>query len=92
VALWLYNWTFDAYCLIPEMKNGRIIITPREPKVSCEILLPEKILWDDQRKEYSPNPFTVSSIVRNTGTREARNLRQIETEEKKYRKVLQDES
>ncbi|MBE0645020.1 MAG: VWA domain-containing protein [Bacteroidetes bacterium] len=71
----LINWTFDAYCLIPQLHNGRLIINPREPLLTCEVAGPDALTWNDQEKRYEPNPFNVSITVMNSGTKEAWNVR-----------------
>lgn len=71
----LINWSFDAYCLIPQMHDGRLIITPREPNLTCEVAGPDALNWNDQDKRYEPNPFNVSITVMNSGTKEAWNVR-----------------
>lgn len=73
--LWLYNWHFDAYCLIPQLRNGALKITPRVPVLECRADAPANLVWDDFQKSYIPNPFTASVAVTNTGTREALNVR-----------------
>jgi uncharacterized protein YegL len=73
--LYLYEWKFLAYCLVPQMHHGRLELVPREPVLSCEVDAPDFLQWDDVRKEYIPNPFNVSVSIRNTGTREARWVR-----------------
>ena len=34
--VYMINWTFEAYCLIPQLRNGRLRIRPREPILNCE--------------------------------------------------------
>jgi uncharacterized protein YegL len=75
VQLWLYNWYMEAYCLIPTMQNGFITLTPRAPELACTSHAPDRLIWNDSRKEYEPNPFTTGITITNTGTREARNTR-----------------
>jgi hypothetical protein len=75
INLWLNKWDMDAYCLLPELMSGTLQIKPREPLIQCEILVPNKVVWDDNQKEYVPNPFTATVTVRNIGNREARNVR-----------------
>ncbi|MDH7514340.1 MAG: VWA domain-containing protein [Bacteroidota bacterium] len=69
--LHISNWSMDAYCLIPRPEDGSLSIRPREPLLECEVVLPERLAWDDDLKDYTPNPFTATVLVRNTGTREA---------------------
>ncbi|MBL0175033.1 MAG: VWA domain-containing protein [Ignavibacteria bacterium] len=68
------NWNFYGYCLTPSFSDGVLKIKPREPILECDAIVPDRLEWDDERKDYSPNPFPVSVIVRNTGTREATNV------------------
>lgn len=69
------NWNFYAYCLIPAFGDGLLKIKPREPVLECDALVPEQLFWDDEKKDYSPNPFSVSVLLRNSGTREATNAK-----------------
>lgn len=71
----LVNWTFEAYCLTPNMHSGFVRINPREPEITCEVAGPDALNWNDTEKRYEPNPFTVSVSVLNTGTKEAFNVR-----------------
>jgi uncharacterized protein YegL len=71
----LTNWSFDAYCLIPNMHAGYVRINPREPEITCQVAGPDALNWNDAEKRYEPNPFTVSVSVLNTGTKEAYNVR-----------------
>ncbi|MDX9758050.1 MAG: VWA domain-containing protein [Bacteroidota bacterium] len=73
----LINWTFEAYCLIPEMFPGLVRINPREPEITCQVMGPDALNWNDEEKRYIPNPFNVSVSVINTGTKEAYNVRAI---------------
>lgn len=70
----LINWTFDAYCLEPQTRNGFVQINPREPEITCQIDAPGSLTWNDDEKRYEPNPFNVSVSVLNTGTKEAFNV------------------
>jgi len=69
--LHISNWSMDAYCLIPKPLDGYLTIRPREPILACEVLLPERLVWNDDLKDYTPNPFTATVVVRNSGSREA---------------------
>ncbi len=69
------NWNMYAYCLIPRTSDGLLTVTPREPLLACSVDIPERIVWDDDRKEYVPNPVTATVRVANSGTREARNVK-----------------
>ncbi|MCB2203620.1 VWA domain-containing protein [bacterium] len=73
--VYMINWTFDAYCLNPQMSNGFVRIRPREPELNCEITAPDALNWNDQEKRYEPNPFNVEVRVNNTGTKEAFGVR-----------------
>jgi hypothetical protein len=73
--IWIANWEFWTYCLIPNMSGNTIDITPREPLLSCEAQLPDTIRWNDVKKEYTPNPFQITILARNTGTKESLNMR-----------------
>jgi len=73
--LMLLNWNFEAYCLYPLMYHGTVKIRPREPELHCEIIAPDALNWNDVEKRYEPNPFTVTVVVYNTGTKEAWNVR-----------------
>ena len=75
--LYLITWDFHAYCLTPQMHNGRIKINPREPILNCEVTAPDALNWNDDEKRYEPNPFDVSVTVFNTGTKEAWNVRAV---------------
>ncbi|MFZ1729654.1 MAG: VWA domain-containing protein [Bacteroidota bacterium] len=70
----LLSWSFDAYCLIPQLHPGRLKINPREPILSCEVAGPDALNWNDKDKRYEPNPFNVSVTVLNSGTKEAWNV------------------
>ncbi len=74
-AVQLINWSFEAYCLYPELFNGTIKIRPREPELNCTVSVPGSLSWNDQEKRYEPNPFNVTITVHNTGTREGMNVR-----------------
>ncbi len=71
------SWEFDAYCLRPLLRNGRIKILPREPVLNCEVFAPDALNWNDEEKQYEPNPFGVSVSVYNKGNKEAFNVRAI---------------
>lgn len=73
--LWLSNWYFDGYCLIPNLLPGLFTVEPRKPKLDCDVSIPNAIVWNDSKKQYEPNPFTVSAVIRNSGTREARDVK-----------------
>jgi VWFA-related protein len=75
--LYMITWAFEAYCLKPQLHNGRLLIRPREPILSCEVSAPDALNWNDQEKRYEPNPFNVSVTVYNTGTKEAYNVRAV---------------
>ena len=70
----LINWSFEAYCLIPQLHNGFVQINPREPEITCQVAGPDALNWNDAEKRYEPNPFDVSVSVLNTGTKEAFNV------------------
>lgn len=70
----LLNWSFEAYCLIPQLHSGRLQINPREPLITCDVAGPDALNWNDQDKRYEPNPFNVSITVLNSGTKEAWNV------------------
>ena len=73
-TLYLANWNIDGYCLIPQMRSGKVTIFPREPELECQLQTPTKLDWDDRKKEFNPDPFTVKVTVPNTGSREATNV------------------
>ncbi|MBN1446391.1 MAG: T9SS type A sorting domain-containing protein, partial [Bacteroidetes bacterium] len=75
--LYLINWDFHAYCLTPMLRNGRIKILPREPRINCEVSAPDALIWNDEEKRYEPNPFDVSVTVYNTGSKEAWNVQAV---------------
>ena len=75
--VYMINWTFEAYCLEPQLRNGRLRVTPREPILNCEVTAPDALNWNDAEKRYEPNPFNVSVTVNNTGTKEAYNVRAV---------------
>jgi VWFA-related protein len=70
----LIFWSFDAYCLTPQLHNGIVRINPREPEITCQVTGPDALNWNDVEKRYEPNPFTVSVSVLNSGTKEAFNV------------------
>jgi hypothetical protein len=69
----MLSWVFEAYCLTPRLRHGRLTILPREPELVCQIEAPDALNWNDEEKRYEPNPFTVTVRVINTGTKEAWN-------------------
>jgi hypothetical protein len=71
----LERWTFEAGCLRPVLKGGRICIIPRQPDVVSDITVPPQLRWDAARHDYVPNPFTVSTTLLNVGDREASTAR-----------------
>jgi uncharacterized protein YegL len=74
VQLWLYNWNMAAYCLTPMLLNGQLTIHPRTAELSCDLMAPDSLMWNDDLRDYDANPFTVEARVANTGTRDGTNL------------------
>jgi von Willebrand factor type A domain-containing protein len=71
----LATWVFEAGCFKPILKDGEICIEPRAPVIQCALQMPTALAWIRSAKDYSPNPFTVTARVFNTGDKEARNTR-----------------
>ncbi|MBL0176845.1 MAG: hypothetical protein IPP94_16550 [Ignavibacteria bacterium] len=75
-ALTLYSWSFDAGSFSPLPRDGLLTIIPRHTVLTCGgTYAPPALLWSRSLKDYDPNPFTVYRTLRNTGDREARNVR-----------------
>ena len=75
-ALTLFSWSFDAGSFSPLPRDGLLTIIPRHPVLTCGgTYAPAALLWSRSRRDYDPNPFTLYRILKNTGDRDARNVR-----------------
>ncbi len=64
---------FDAGCLIAQTKNGTITVVARKPIIDCVLQMPQSLVWNETKKDYTPNPFDAEITLNNTGNREAIN-------------------
>lgn len=63
----IVSWDFAGYCLVPTLKDGMLRIR-REPLLTCEISVPDTILWNDAAQRYDPDPMQLEVRVHNSGS------------------------
>ena len=69
------NPVFEQGCFVPVIDPGEICIYPTLPSISCDINGPDRLLWRRDIRDYSPNPFSITTRVSNTGDAAALNAR-----------------
>ncbi|MBL0176093.1 MAG: VWA domain-containing protein [Ignavibacteria bacterium] len=74
-ALELSSWRFDGGEYKPLLTNGSICILPFQPVINCSPMAPPSLRWDAATNSYTPNPFTFTHVMGNTGDATARNAR-----------------
>lgn len=67
VPITISSFTFNRGCLVPQIASGSLTILPKITAIGQTLAYPAQLFWDIVKKDYTPNPFTVSVVVRNTG-------------------------
>jgi hypothetical protein len=74
-ALNLSSWRFDGGEYKPVLTGGSVCILPFQPVMNCSLIAPPALRWDAGTHSYTPNPFTFTHVMNNTGDAAARNAR-----------------
>ncbi|MBN1447030.1 MAG: VWA domain-containing protein [Bacteroidetes bacterium] len=71
------TFSMDTGCRILEMEGGRLCIIPPidAPLMSCAMETPAELTWDGAAQTFSPDPFSVTMRVTNSGPVDALNTR-----------------
>ncbi|MBN1448097.1 MAG: VWA domain-containing protein [Bacteroidetes bacterium] len=65
----------DKGCIMPEILDGHIDLTPSAPGVSCVMTAPDSLRWEAAGRHYAPDPIEVTLDLINNGTLIAQNGR-----------------
>ncbi len=66
----LEYWMFDAWCLVPELLHGSVLIRAREVRLSCATSGDVQVRWSEALNGYDPTRFDVTVTLTNSGNRE----------------------
>ncbi|MFZ1729970.1 MAG: T9SS type A sorting domain-containing protein [Bacteroidota bacterium] len=59
---------FDKGCIIPQIAEGVLHVTPSKPLLQCGVQVPNEATWNAARNRYEPYPLFVRFDVNNIGT------------------------
>ncbi len=67
--------TFSQGCIIPQISSGSVLVLPKTRAMTHAVTAPGSLAWSVERKDYDPNPFTISVRVTNSGELPLTNVR-----------------